>query len=124
MTARFCTASRIRSRWKEPVRRKDWLWMRGAMCMAAKSGRGNWSNTPNDRPQQSQFDMGKKPIVGVAGCGSMGLPMAQALQQAGYEVGGLDVRPANEFGSFRSRMLEDPAEFASRPNVIISVVRD
>jgi hypothetical protein len=60
------------------------------------------------------FDMSKGPVVGVAGCGSMGLPMAQALQDAGYEVWGLDVRPANEFGSFQSRMLEDPAEFARR----------
>jgi len=54
----------------------------------------------------------------------MGLPMAQALQHAGYEVWGLDVRPASEFGSFQSRMLEDPAEFASRVQVVISVVRD
>ena len=68
--------------------------------------------------------MHKSPIVGVAGCGSMGLPMGQALQDAGYEVWGLDVRPASEFGSFQSRMLEDPAEFASRVEVVISVVRD
>jgi len=68
--------------------------------------------------------MSKSPVVGVAGCGSMGLPMAQALQHAGYEVWGLDVRPASEFGSFRLRMLEDPTEFASRVQVVISVVRD
>ena len=68
--------------------------------------------------------MSKSPVVGVAGCGSMGLPMAQALQDAGYEVWGLDVRPASEFGSFQSRMLEDPAEFARRVEVVISVVRD
>jgi 3-hydroxyisobutyrate dehydrogenase-like beta-hydroxyacid dehydrogenase len=64
------------------------------------------------------------PVVGVAGCGSMGLPMAQALQHAGYEVWGLDVRPPREFGSFQSRMLEDPADFANRVEVVISVVRD
>ena len=68
--------------------------------------------------------MSKSPVVGVAGCGSMGLPMAQALQHGGYEVWGLDVRPASEFGSFQLRMLEDPAEFASRVQVVISVVRD
>jgi putative dehydrogenase len=65
----------------------------------------------------------KGPVVGVAGCGSMGLPMAQALQDAGYEVWGLDVRPANEFGSFQSRML-DAEEFGRRVEVVISVVRD
>ena len=68
--------------------------------------------------------MTKSLVVGVAGCGSMGLPMAQALQDAGYEVWGLDVRPADEFGSFRSRMLDDAAEFARRAEVVISVVRD
>ena len=68
--------------------------------------------------------MSKNPVVGVAGCGSMGLPMAQALQDAGYEVWGLDVRPASEFGSFQSRMLDDPAEFGRRVQVVISVVRD
>ncbi len=68
--------------------------------------------------------MTKSLVVGVAGCGSMGLPMAQALQDAGYEVWGLDVRPADEFGSFRSRMLVDAAEFARRAEVVISVVRD
>lgn len=68
--------------------------------------------------------MGKSPVVGIAGCGSMGLPMAQALQDAGFEVWGLDVRPGNEFGAFESRMLEDPAEFGHRVQVVISVVRD
>ena len=68
--------------------------------------------------------MTKSLVVGVAGCGSMGLPMAQALLHAGYEVWGLDVRPAEEFGSFRSHMLDDAAEFARRAEVVISVVRD
>lgn len=68
--------------------------------------------------------MNEKPVIGVAGCGTMGLPMAQALQEAGYEVWGLDVRPISEFGAFQSRMLEDPAEFARRVDLVISVVRD
>ena len=68
--------------------------------------------------------MNNRPVVGVAGCGSMGLPMAQALQSASYEVWGLDVRPAIEFGSFQPRMLADPAEFARRVHIVISVVRD
>jgi 3-hydroxyisobutyrate dehydrogenase len=68
--------------------------------------------------------MNENPVIGIAGCGTMGLPMAEALQEAGYEVWGLDVRPIIEFGSFQSRMLEDPAEFARRAQVVISVVRD
>ena len=31
---------------------------------------------------------------GVAGCGAMGLPMALALQNNGFDVCGFDVRPA------------------------------
>lgn len=65
-----------------------------------------------------------KLVVGVAGCGAMGLPMAQALQEAGFEVWGFDVRPTIEFGSFQPRMIDDPSEFARRVQVVISVVRD
>lgn len=65
-----------------------------------------------------------KLVVGVAGCGAMGLPMAQALQEAGFEVWGFDVRPKVEFGSFQPRMIDDPSEFARRVQVVISVVRD
>lgn len=62
--------------------------------------------------------------VGVAGCGAMGLPMAQSLLAAGVEVYGFDVRPADEFGDFAGRMIVDPAEFAARCQTVISVVRD
>jgi 3-hydroxyisobutyrate dehydrogenase-like beta-hydroxyacid dehydrogenase len=74
--------------------------------------------------QERDLDNSRKPVVGIAGCGSMGLPMAQALQQSGFEVWGFDVKPAAAFGDFRARMLEDPAEFARRAEVVISVVRD
>jgi 3-hydroxyisobutyrate dehydrogenase-like beta-hydroxyacid dehydrogenase len=99
------------------------------MCTAVKSAQDSWSNTSSKDPgtpgnEDCQLNMSTKPVVGVAGCGSMGLPMAQALQDAGYEVWGLDVRPTSEFGSFQSRMLEDPAQFASRVEIVISVVRD
>lgn len=61
--------------------------------------------------------------VGVAGCGEMGLPMAQALAAAGFEVWGHDVRPAADFGEFGARMLGADA-FAARCRVVLSVVRD
>ncbi|MBM08396.1 MAG: hypothetical protein CMF69_02290 [Magnetovibrio sp.] len=63
-------------------------------------------------------------IIGVAGCGAMGLPMAQKLRHAGFTVWGYDVRPAIEFMDFAPRMIEDPGEFASTINTLISVVRD
>jgi putative dehydrogenase len=65
-----------------------------------------------------------KDVVGIAGCGAMGLPMAQRLAAAGYEVWGHDVRPASEFDGFASRMVADAAEFSGRCNIVISVVRD
>lgn len=54
----------------------------------------------------------------------MGLPMARRLAGAGFEVWGLDVRPVNDFGKFAPRMVTDPATFAARVDVVISVVRD
>ena len=65
-----------------------------------------------------------KDVVGIAGCGTMGLPMAQRLADAGYEVWGHDVRPTAEFGEFSSRMVANSDEFSRRCNIVISVVRD
>ncbi|MDB3946039.1 NAD(P)-dependent oxidoreductase [Gammaproteobacteria bacterium] len=65
-----------------------------------------------------------KDVIGIAGCGAMGLPMAQRLADAGYEVWGHDVRPASEFDGFASRMVADAVEFSGRCNIVISVVRD
>jgi 3-hydroxyisobutyrate dehydrogenase len=53
----------------------------------------------------------------------MGLPMARALLAAGFDVWGLDVRPATEFGDFAPRMLA-PDAFAARCRTVLSVVRD
>ena len=66
----------------------------------------------------------REPIIGIAGCGSMGLPMAKQLLAAGQNVWGYDIRPAKEFGDFQSRMISDPAEFGSAVDILISVVRN
>jgi 3-hydroxyisobutyrate dehydrogenase-like beta-hydroxyacid dehydrogenase len=63
-------------------------------------------------------------VIGVAGCGTMGLPMAECLARAGYEVWGYDVRASEEFGAFAPRMICDPHAFAQRVDILISVVRD
>ncbi|GJL82742.1 MAG: 3-hydroxyisobutyrate dehydrogenase [marine bacterium B5-7] len=62
--------------------------------------------------------------IGVAGCGAMGLPMAQCLVLAGFDVVGFDVRPRNEFGEFAALMIEDPVRFSKSCDMLISVVRD
>lgn len=61
---------------------------------------------------------------GVAGCGAMGLPMALALQNNGFDVCGFDVRPAEEFGDFSGHMVALASEFSDRCDVVICVVRD
>ena len=61
---------------------------------------------------------------GVAGCGSMGLPMVLALRNSGFEVCGFDVRPAGEFGDFSSQMVISAAVFSNQCDVVICVVRD
>ena len=65
----------------------------------------------------------KEPIIGIAGCGSMGLPMAKQLLVAGKDVWGYDIRPTNEFGDLQSRMIPDPTEFSTTVDILISVVR-
>jgi 3-hydroxyisobutyrate dehydrogenase-like beta-hydroxyacid dehydrogenase len=65
-----------------------------------------------------------RPTVGIAGCGTMGLPMAQCLLAAGVDVWGHDVRKADEFGDFAPRMIADPGAFAARCAIVLSVVRD
>ncbi len=54
----------------------------------------------------------------------MGFGMARAMAQAGLDVTGFDVRPAEEFGGFANRMVQSPIEFASDRDVILTVVRD
>lgn len=63
-------------------------------------------------------------VIGIAGCGTMGLPMAQQLRKKGFDIWGYDVRPLSEFGDFQDRMVIDPQDFAGRIDVLISVVRD
>jgi len=64
------------------------------------------------------------PAIGIAGCGTMGLPMAECLLAAGFDVWGHDVRNIDEFGAFAPRMIMDACDFAARCDIVLSVVRD
>ncbi len=68
--------------------------------------------------------MEKTKVIGIAGCGNMGLPMGRQLRKNGFDVWGFDIRPASEFGDFKDRMVVDPATFAERVDVLFSIVRD
>ncbi|MDH3452313.1 MAG: NAD(P)-dependent oxidoreductase [Gammaproteobacteria bacterium] len=61
--------------------------------------------------------------IGVAGCGAMGLPMAERLLGAGFRVSGFDVRPLSEFGEFAEHM-DASVNVLRQCDCVISVVRD
>ena len=61
-------------------------------------------------------------VIGVAGCGTMGLSMAHQLAAGGFEVWGHDVRSAAEFGDFAPRMIADRRDFADRCDIVVSMV--
>ena len=65
-----------------------------------------------------------KEVIGIAGCGAMGEPIATRLLTAGLDVWVHDVRPRSDFGAIATYMIEDAVEFARRCNIVISVVRD
>ncbi len=62
--------------------------------------------------------------IGIAGCGTMGQPMAECLLAAGVDVWGHDVKNIDEFGNFAPRMIADAGDFAARCDIVLSVVRD
>jgi 3-hydroxyisobutyrate dehydrogenase-like beta-hydroxyacid dehydrogenase len=62
-------------------------------------------------------------VIGVAGCGRMGAPMLAALQAAGFNARGFDIKPTNTFGDLTPLMLGRDG-FADGLHTLISVVRD
>jgi len=65
-----------------------------------------------------------KVVIGVAGCGAMGLPMAENLLYAGYDVWGFDIKPVDASDNLQNRMIAEPSTFAAKVGIVISVVRD
>jgi 3-hydroxyisobutyrate dehydrogenase-like beta-hydroxyacid dehydrogenase len=66
----------------------------------------------------------EKCCIGLAGLGDMGYPMARRLMEAGYDVIGHDVRPAEDFPLLGKRFVADAGDFAERADIVFSVVRD
>lgn len=62
--------------------------------------------------------------IGLAGCGRMGQPMAEALLRHGFNLKGFDTRPPEAFGDFAPHMVSDPARFAAETEILFTVVRD
>ena len=62
--------------------------------------------------------------IGIAGCGSMGFPMLQALIRKNLEVVGYDVKAKSCFELLGNKFVEDKKSFIDSSEIIISVVRD
>ncbi len=62
--------------------------------------------------------------IGVAGCGAMGLPMAENLLLADFDVWSFDINPVAASSNLKKRMIGDAAAFAAKVDTVISVVRD
>lgn len=54
----------------------------------------------------------------------MGAPMLAALRAAGFDATGFDTRPLSDFGEDAGWITDNPAIFAKRLKVLITVVRD
>lgn len=60
--------------------------------------------------------------TGLAGCGTMGLPMALAMRRGGISVCGFDIRRDGDFGDLAVEF--DPAAFGADLTTLFTVVRN
>lgn len=63
-------------------------------------------------------------MIGVAGCGRMGLGMLQALRRAGFDAQGFDIRPSGDFGPAAAYVTQSKDAFSQSLDTLITVVRD
>ena len=62
--------------------------------------------------------------VGVAGCGTMGLPMLEVLLKNNINAYGYDIKPESYFPTVKNKFIKSKKEFFAKSDVIFSVVRD
>ena len=62
--------------------------------------------------------------VGVAGCGTMGLPMLEVLLKNNINAYGYDIKPKALFPTVKNNFIKSKKEFFAKSDVIFSVVRD
>ena len=62
--------------------------------------------------------------VGVAGCGTMGLPMLEVLLKNNINAYGYDIKPEALFPTVKNKFIKSKKEFFAKSDVIFSVVRD
>ena len=62
--------------------------------------------------------------VGVAGCGTMGLPMLEVLLKNNINAYGYDIKSDAHFPTVKNKFIKSKKEFFAKSDVIFSVVRD
>ena len=62
--------------------------------------------------------------IGIAGCGAMGLPMAETLLSRNLDIVGFDIRPIDDRSPMAGHMATSAEEFASTLDIAFTVVRD
>ena len=62
--------------------------------------------------------------VGVAGCGTMGLPMLEVLLKNNINASGYDIKSEAHFHTVKNKFIKSKKEFFAKNDVIFSVVRD
>ena len=62
--------------------------------------------------------------IGIAGCGTMGLPMLEVLLKNKVKAIGYDVRPREDFLSLKENFVSSKRVFFENTDVIFSLVRD
>ena len=62
--------------------------------------------------------------IGIAGCGTMGLPMLEVLLKNKVKAIGYDVRPQENFLSLKENFVSSKRFFFENTDVIFSLVRD
>ena len=62
--------------------------------------------------------------IGIAGCGTMGLPMLEVLLKKKVKAIGYDVRPQEDFLNLKENFVSSKRFFFENTDVIFSLVRD
>jgi 3-hydroxyisobutyrate dehydrogenase-like beta-hydroxyacid dehydrogenase len=62
--------------------------------------------------------------IGIAGCGTMGLPMLEVLITNKVKAIGYDVRPKEDFLMIKENFISSKRKFFENSDIIFSIVRD
>ena len=62
--------------------------------------------------------------VGIAGCGTMGLPMLEVLLKNGVNAFGYDVKSKENFPTLKENFISSKVNFFEKSDIIFSAVRD